>query len=593
MSTPGRGQCRLRSGAVTEDSKGGAPDASIVLQEGSADRAKLIAESTALIGVLHRQTKSWTASLNCDTEPFVELVHAGNDPIDLSSLVAGQRVRLSVLTGPMISKFTIANLAEGVVVELWVPDVPATSHLRSLELRGINGQLELTGFPTMVDVDAENSRGRVVIGTLVEVTVTGVGNPAPCFRVSGGSLELRDVAPLVEVEGSVVLATTIATNLMRRGGIKVLTPVGDADVTFTFPCIPIDHVRNANADPAHSAGATLTLRAHDDHVQDAKTRRIRLGDINGVRVAGTQGVHLECHSIDESILVAPMALELAADAVVVNSTFEAAGNEWVTLTSNPGAAVLSATGHVELRNVAQLQVSASTAGLKVRDSGSEDTTRAVDWTGTVLTGVILPDGLEGRRTLTRLTDAYQFSPDVRQLPGRDQTVVARLVKRRKVTYSDRVDHVRRLHADAEYLREMARVCNEKGAPGSVTTQVAWCAYRLRALKSRGLERAALAVYRCIGYGERPGPAILLWLALSLMLAGPVLLIGGAHWDPNDGVDNFFLEVGRLMLGPLAVLTRSGSLDSKEDFAEIVARTLTAVPLLTGAIALRKYVKAER
>ena len=102
---------------------------------------------------------------------------------------------------------------------------------------------------------------------------------------------------------------------------------------------------------------------------------------------------------------------------------------------------------------------------------------------------------------------------------------------------------------------------------------------------------ALSAYRTLGYGERPLPAFLLWFLMSLTLAGPVLALEGAAFDWS-GWDRLLTEAGRLALGPLSGLLKGGTL-SGGDLAEVAARALTAIPLVTGSLALRNYVKSER
>ena len=233
-------------------------------------------------------------------------------------------------------------------------------------------------------------------------------------------------------------------------------------------------------------------------------------------------------------------------------------------------------------------------GLKVRDRGSKPLPGQAVWDDTVLTSVRLPHGLDGRRILTLLGNAFHFTPDTTDLPGRDQTIWAWATRSREINYK-KPENASRLLGDAEFVRELTRVCRDKGAPGSVTTQVSWCAYRLRALKAKGVEWGALAIYRLLGYGERPVPAFALWVLLSFALAGPVLFANDHEFDwSKGGFGVFAAEVGRLLLGPLSALAKSGgTLNSTGDFVEVAARTLTAIPLVTGAIALRNYVKSER
>lgn len=260
------------------------------------------------------------------------------------------------------------------------------------------------------------------------------------------------------------------------------------------------------------------------------------------------------------------------------------------LRAGDGSFLLNVEGSVDIGKAPGIHIAAGERGLAVHlDSSTSPDDKP--WKGTMMTDVILPAGLVGRRVLDVLEGAYQFTPSVKKIPGRDQTLLARVLGRRQTRYTGDREVRRQLYEDAEFVRELSVLCRKKGTPGSVATTVGWCAYRLRHLKARGVERLALSVYRMLGYGERPLPALITWLCLSLALAGPVLAADGAKFDWT-GVDLILSEAGRLALGPLAGLLRGGNL-SGGDLAEIAARALTSIPLVTGALALRNYVKAER
>jgi hypothetical protein len=265
----------------------------------------------------------------------------------------------------------------------------------------------------------------------------------------------------------------------------------------------------------------------------------------------------------------------------------------VELTLGEETVATDITGEIQLNDARHVNLTAGIDGvlfrapLSGRNKAAAGAVAERPFEGLVISGARLPTGLEGRRILTMLADAYHFSPDVRGIPGHDQTVWAKLFQTQRTRYR-RTDVA--LHEDAEYVRELARLSREKGAPGSVTTRIAWCAYRLRALKTVGTERLALAVYRLFGYGERPAPALALWLVLSLVLAGPVLWAG--RYSPTwswRGYGQTLLEASRLALGPLAGLSRSGNLTTS-DVLELFARALISAPLVTGILALRNYVK---
>jgi hypothetical protein len=548
--------------------------------------------ATQLAATLAAQNNRWVPEVaHGDDGPSVRLTQPTLRPIDLSSIESSQVVRLEVVTvGNGVNTITLVGLPAGAVLQLSITGDRAERDVRELVVSDMAGDLELLRLVTSVGIRVgDGVTGRVTLGTGVMAT-TVEGAAQPVFRLSGGHLVLKENVNRLCLAGE----GTVSTTVQRGARIRHLEVESDSTLLFDDP----RQVAVGKAEPAAGVNMpSLALGVPERPARAVRDRRniVVLNHVKLVRLTTSGVANVHCTSIRDSILQAPLKLELVGAAEVFNTRFEINGDDWVELSGPGGATVLNASGQVELHDVRSLQMTGAPEGLQIRDHGSVGTPSDASWEDTVLTGVRLPAGLAGRRMLTLAGSAYHFTPDTTDLPGRDQTFLGWLFNRDGRTNYKGPENARRLLADAEYVRELARVCRDKGSPGSVATQTAWCAYRLRALKAKGVEWVALGAYRLIGYGERPVPAFLLWFALAILFAGPVLWAGGheTEWSIR-GAEVFASEVGRLLLGPLSGLTRSGgTLDSGGDFAEVAARTLTAIPLITGGIALRNYVKSER
>lgn len=204
--------------------------------------------------------------------------------------------------------------------------------------------------------------------------------------------------------------------------------------------------------------------------------------------------------------------------------------------------------------------------------------------GSVLIDFDLPASSEGRRVLNALNEAYHVVPRSAKIPGADG-------KLRR--YSGFIPKSSLVHLvrDAEFVSELARLARDKRAPGATRTRIAWWAYRLRHLNSQSRwERFALIIYRALGYGERPIPAFLSWFVLALV-ATSVVLWGSALDFSWDGASIFIAELVSQALAPFGSITGTGNPDASS--LEYALRPLIAVPLITGALALRNSVKQER
>jgi hypothetical protein len=553
-------------------------DSETAVDSGEDERARFTALASAL------QAGSRRSVVQVQGRPgdlYLEVTLASQRAFSLAAILPDSQIPLVITGLRRAHEAAFSGLRHGAAVEIAFAETLNNNDLVSLAIDDCHGTVELTAVPRALSFTATESSSTVRLRQGAGLIIEDAYSPDVVIELHGGFLDVRAIVSRVDLCGSGRLRSPTSDGpqvvelLVREDSTLSLEPGGNEP--------PVGTVRSPSAHQPH----TLTLESTDDSI-----KRRQFGAVTRVRLkGGYPKCRVMSHSMMNATLAAPMQVFLEDRATVTDAEFETAGEAWVAVNAGRDSLLLNCSGAIELGNVPYLHVGASDDVLKVREIDDGDGEFSPDsWKGIALAGVELPSGLTGRKFLTRLDQAFNVTPDTRQLPGRDQTVLARLFRTRRTTYSDGDTT---LMADAEYVRELSKVCREKGAPGSVATMVGWCAYRLRALKAHGVERLALAVYRWLGYGERPVPALLLWVFLSLALAGPVLAIGGAGIELKHGVDNFFVEVGRIALGPLAGITKGGSLDSGKDVAELFARTIAAIPLLTGALALRNYVKSER
>jgi hypothetical protein len=577
---------------------------------------------------LHR-TAAVAEIIDVEGTRTILLTLSGAKPLDLSLLPAAKNTHIAIQVVGRATTVTLKDLSPESIVTVSILNLEANRAITDLRLHDCRGQVRLLRTVTGTKLFCESSRddgAEVQPGgeaqPVAEARPAGMTQPeeAQAAEQAAGQAqptESPSVVLLKDVELTIEESLHGTTLILDGGKVWVGADIDDVMVASTGRLDVIDNyssnlVRNLAvvgdatvelgpdvprfetiAGLAPSPQATMTVRimlrkgasgdpVTVDHMKDvvvsapfAPVKFERVKTVTNAEIRGGTRLNLRQHATVAQTRFVP--IDGSTDKINP------------VLTSAEGSFLLDVSGTVDIGEAPGIHIAAGAKGLAVNlaaDVSSQD-----PWKGAMMTDIMLPTGLVGRRMLDRLDSAYQFTPAVDGLPGRDQTLLARVFRKRRIHYRDDPAMQRQLYEDAEFMRELAALCRKKGTPGSVSTTVSWCAYRLRHLKSRGVEKAALTAYRWLGYGERPLPAFILWAVLSLALAGPVLAAGGAHYHPS-GLGAFFSEVGRLALGPLAGLLRGGTL-SGGDLAEIAARALISIPLVTGALALRNYVKSER
>lgn len=511
------------------------------------------------------------------------------DPLDLSFLPAGARVHVEIRE-VFNDELPISGLPEGCHLNV---EFPAELHddLLTVFLRDCRGVVRLDPPADEIRVRADGSMATVeaTAGTVIRVGV-GFGRGQCILSADGCDIEIAAGVHELRAAGDVTIRSSLMRSVLEKshGGprVSMLRVTGDLHLTLGRGVV----ISSLIGTPTSSGVVTLEEAKAKDG-----TGIVTVSRIEGVNLqsGGTRYV-LRSKSISKTTVQAPFKIELddngaADDMTLLPADFEGR-DQAAVLSAGPQSVLTQIGGEVALLKVEHVHLTASPTGLVIHQAYETENDKP-SWVGLVVSGVTFPRGSAGRRILAKMADAYYFAPATDGVPGSDQTVVAKVRRNRIVNYSHHPD---RLRQDAEYTREIARLARDKGAPGSVATHLAWCAYRLRALSATGkVEKGALAAYRTIGYGERPVPAFLTWIFLAMTLTGPILALNGHSFEATlGGLGAWSEEAFRLALGAFAGISWGQTVD--RDFAasaEILARVLISVPLVTGTLALRNYVKS--
>lgn len=221
-------------------------------------------------------------------------------------------------------------------------------------------------------------------------------------------------------------------------------------------------------------------------------------------------------------------------------------------------------------------------------------------TNATLRGVFVRDNAAGRRRIHELREAAVVEPHLDDLRVRNKGWRIPFARSRlkKDTQS-----LRELDDASFFVQELAGLVNEKCGSGSVRTRANWAAHRGRHLNAGSdWEAFALGMFRLVGYGQRPGPPALLWVALALVFSIPMALL--TSWTPAElstgGHDISVL--GRhflaLLLSPLFLLLRLAGDPEAANMAQptmlgiMLIRTLVTVPFAFSVLAIGRFLRAD-
>lgn len=492
----------------------------------------------------------------------------------LGAVPAGRRITFSrwgdpIRGGPMLlSNFEVLGGSD-VEVRFELANGDPIFDLSIADARSVT--LAGEGWSTSACRRLELGAGQHVNLTRVNTTVTA---SAPLeVHVEDAVATLESVVKQLSVSGRVaVFNRSVAISQMHVA----------ADTDLSIDQLEVDGLSSA-------PGATLTLAVPETQRQQNNPTRLYTTSCSaGTRICFEGPLaNLVIRDVAEDLqLCGPGGLELAADAVVdglsLNACDETASGAplfaYPRLSMAQHASLTRASGKCVTRDLVGAAISSDTSrGFEILSA--EGSFEAAD-----VRGVRFPANSRGRQILTRVVDAAHFSPDTGHLRP-----FTRDYRRPWATRTGKLN-AGELASEAEFLRELARLAAIKGSTGAVRTKTAWASYRLRNLTAGSrTERAMLSLYRCVGYGERPLPALGMWV-----VAAAVLCAAGhrhVHVDlSGTGLATFLGWWWRALWSPLHLLHLAGTDESGSQLSVIAARAIIAAPFVIAAIAIRRYVK---
>ena len=154
-----------------------------------------------------------------------------------------------------------------------------------------------------------------------------------------------------------------------------------------------------------------------------------------------------------------------------------------------------------------------------------------------------------------------------------------------------------IRSRAEKVAHLADVLVGKVNSGSSRAWLLWAVARLqhRGLNKWSAERPFRAAYRMVGYGARPGPALLTWVAVAFVglfyawsggYAGDAADIAyGWRWTGRF-IEILLLPIGHLRLGGTAPESMF-----KPAAVDIVSRLVIGLPFLFSLLSIRQYFRS--
>lgn len=245
--------------------------------------------------------------------------------------------------------------------------------------------------------------------------------------------------------------------------------------------------------------------------------------------------------------------------------------------------------------------------------------------GAVIRGVRVTDDAAGRRVLQQLSGAAVVEPvpvfrigefGFRWRPGRLNNRWRPYPRRRTVYFPEsfggrrlyweplftrrpgwdwtavNVDNRREVEDAAVFAQEIAALAEARSSSGSIRTRAAWAAFRGRQLTTTSrAERVALALFRLVGYGQRPGPAFATWFVAAVTLAAPMAILA-----QSGPINHYSGALTNMLFAPASLLRLVGDPSlSDSDWRgdlQILLRTMVAAPFLFATFAASRFLRAD-
>lgn len=377
-----------------------------------------------------------------------------------------------------------------------------------------------------------------------------------------------------------------------RGKTAPTTQVERLEVPRSVVVTVSDGAARLRVDLAVGDGpdAGLTFELAGDHTEESRPP-VDIRTVKGLRLQAPALRPLTVRQLDHATVGGATNLKVgkSADKVTFEPNGSSDSTDAVHLSASSRAVLSNLSGELVLVDIAGAHLdTAARSELLVRDI--QPGPDATPLKGAYMRGFSLPHGLEGRTLLSYFDDAHVVEPSARSLPGSQYALIGKAIPFTKSSNTHRAR--RETEHDAEFMRKLHELTKTKGASGGVRTWVGWCAQRLRHRTApTPVEWVTLWAYRLLGYGERAIPALLTWLALALLFASIQLnhSHGGLHVPHHIPTGALIKAWGHQLAGPLSGVLGGGqqSLNSQWGY---IGRAILAVPLVTGLLSLRHYVR---
>lgn len=534
------------------------------------------------------EVPAWAARF-CDTAPnFTHLVEVAGD----SGVPGGRRFGLKTSPyqqgAPITVSFSEVPNGEHIHVELLTAGEWSFANVRPSVLIDVVDRTDLAGGGRRLSLDSSVEGAlhlRTAVGTTTRLAFRTIdGCPATVGFGEGLFFsEGVDPATTVELKGCQIagghfgevtlvgsasfgvpnLQDVVSVDRLLVRGEATLRLLGGAGRSTVLSVAgrdrDVDRLTITRSGDQYPASPTIEIR-HIEQVA-VTSEKVQMQGIETAETvefgAGTQ----------VSILIKGADLRFPSEGVV-------------QLGAANGAILSDLTGRVVVTGAQGAHLEAARRKtFHVQDIVGGDAPHALE--GSYLRGFTIPDGINGRRLLGWFDVAHVLDPATGDLPG----LGYRLGRGRWLlglpANGEGTEPATR--HNAELMRQLHELTRTKGASGGTRTTVGWCAQRLRHITTEGWwERRALDFYRLLGYGERAMPAFATWLVLAVIIGTLYKFFGHDH---ANLVAEWLKAAGSPLSGVLgggeASYTREGM---------YLTRAILAVPLVTGVLSLRHYVR---
>lgn len=478
--------------------------------------------------------------------------------------------------------------------------VSVGSTARSVTIVAMSGSrgitLDLNDTPTLTDLvvrpEPSWAAEQVTAAPRRKIKVSGLSLAKCSVRGTGLDLSQRD-GRLKEISAADCTLTadlSVVERLVASGGVRVrikgavecLTLAPDTELSrpltaasgqSTSPNLEVETLGEACSTFTLGAGFKLTC---------SEANRVSVQLESGSQlVISRRATHLS--------LTGPGKVELGSRATASRVNFKSDevtdANRCPRVSLGESAVLREASGSLRLVLGTNAQLEGTPKGVELHGEPPEGETRDF-LEGAILRNVRFPVALESLPLLA----AAQLQAEVvvplvtHDLPGGPRRWWLRKGLSAGVDPAQTNDE----NLKSDYASSLVRLAESKGAPPGVRTRLAWRDYNMRLSQAKRFDKFILWAYRGLGFGERPVPPALLFIATCFFFT--MIQYWGHSVDPTaDGIHRYLTGVADWSVSPIHLVGGPGS-DAAVSNWERLGRAVLAVIFGTTALTLRKYVK---